>query len=61
VFDAYTGVTNAPLTYSNSETLSDAEFEQLALELTESARRDKAEDGSPRTRTPSPATSRSRS
>jgi hypothetical protein len=43
VFDAYTGVTNAPLTYSNSETLSDAEFEQLALELTESARRDKAE------------------
>ncbi len=43
VFDAYTGVTNAPLTYDSTETLSEAEFEQLALELTEKARRDRAE------------------
>jgi hypothetical protein len=43
VFDAYTGVANAPLTYPNRETLSDAEFEQLALELTEDARRVRAE------------------
>lgn len=42
-FDAYTGVTNAPLTYPNSETLSDAELEQLALDLTEKARRERAE------------------
>jgi len=43
VFEAYTGVTNAPLTYDSTETLSDAEFEQLALELTEEARRARAE------------------
>ncbi len=43
VFDAYTGVTNAPLSYPNSETLSDAAFEQLALELTEDTRRTRAE------------------
>lgn len=38
VFDAYTGVRNAPLTYPSSLKLSDAEFDQLALELTEEAR-----------------------
>lgn len=42
-FDAYTGVTNAPLTYPNSDTLSDAEFEQLALELTRESRLARAE------------------
>ena len=41
VFDAYTGVENAPLTY-DTEQLSDAEFEQLALEMTEEARRARA-------------------
>jgi hypothetical protein len=41
-FDAYTGVTNAPLTY-HTEKLSDPEFEQLALELTEAERRARAE------------------
>jgi len=43
VFDAYTGVTNAPLSYESTETLSDAEFEQVALELTADARRARAE------------------
>jgi hypothetical protein len=38
VFDAYTGVRNAPLSYPSSQKLSDAEFDQLALELTEDAR-----------------------
>lgn len=41
-FDAYTGVKNAPLTYDTHK-LSDAEFEQLALELTEKTRRERAE------------------
>jgi hypothetical protein len=43
VFDAYTGVTNAPLTYPNSDTLSDAEIDQLALELSAASRRERAE------------------
>jgi hypothetical protein len=38
VFDAYTGVRNAPLNYPSSLKLTDAEFDQLALELTEEAR-----------------------
>ncbi len=43
-FEAYTGVTNAPLTsFPNRDTLSDAELEQLALDLTEQARRERAE------------------
>ena len=37
-FEAYTGVTNAPLTYENSEKLSSSEFETLAKELTHQAR-----------------------
>jgi hypothetical protein len=41
-FDAYTGVENAPLTYDTRK-LSDAEFEQLALELTEEKRRERAQ------------------
>ena len=41
-FDLYTGVKNAPLTYDTRE-LSEAEFDQLALELTEAARRERAE------------------
>ncbi|MEA3641529.1 MAG: nitrite reductase [Lamprobacter sp.] len=40
-FDAYTGVKNAPLTY-DSRKLSDAEFEQLALELTKQTRIERA-------------------
>ncbi len=40
-FDAYTGVKNAPLAYETRQ-LSDAEFEQLALELTRQTRRDRA-------------------
>ena len=43
VFGVYTGVTNAPLTYDTTETLSEAEFEQLAMELTDQARRERAE------------------
>ncbi|NBC47530.1 MAG: nitrite reductase [Gammaproteobacteria bacterium] len=41
-FDLYTGVENAPLTYDTRE-LTEAEFEQLALELTEAKRRERAE------------------
>lgn len=40
-FEAYTGVKNAPLTYDTRK-LSDDEFEQLALELTQQARRERA-------------------
>ncbi|MCG6941835.1 MAG: nitrite reductase [Thiohalocapsa sp.] len=43
LFEAYTGSVNAPLTYATTETLSEPEFEQLALELTDKARRDRAE------------------
>jgi hypothetical protein len=42
VFDRYTGVTNARLDYDTSMELSAAEFEQLALELTEHGRRERA-------------------
>jgi hypothetical protein len=41
-FDAYTGVENARLTY-DTETLTQAEFDQLALELTAAERRQRAE------------------
>ncbi|MGD8589700.1 MAG: nitrite reductase, partial [Chromatiales bacterium] len=37
-FEAYTGVTNAPLTYESSRKLSSSEFEALAKELTHQAR-----------------------
>jgi hypothetical protein len=37
-FEAYTGVTNAPLTYESSKKLSSSEFEALAKELTHQAR-----------------------
>jgi hypothetical protein len=42
-FDRYTGVTNARLDYDTSVALTDAEFEQLALDMTEQARRLRAE------------------
>ncbi len=39
LFEAYTGVTNAPLTYESSQKLSSSsEFESLARELTHEAR-----------------------
>lgn len=41
-FDAYTGVKNAPLTY-DTQRLTEPEFDQLALELTEQVRRERAE------------------
>lgn len=41
-FEAYTGVTNAPLTYDSSRKLSSQEFESLARELTYNARYQKA-------------------
>ncbi|WPL14096.1 MULTISPECIES: cytochrome c3 family protein [Thiorhodovibrio] len=41
-FDAYVGKTNAPLSYSSSQELTDLEFEVLARELSEEARYDKA-------------------
>jgi hypothetical protein len=43
LFEAYVGKANAPLTYPNSRALTDAEFEALADELTEAARRRAAE------------------
>ncbi len=43
IFEAYTGVTNAKLTYDSSVKLSDSEFEQLASELTYEYRKSKAD------------------
>lgn len=43
LFESYTGVTNAPLEYANSQELSDLEFERLARELSEEARLARAE------------------
>jgi hypothetical protein len=42
IFEAYVGKTNAPLTYHNSDTLDDAEFEALAYRLTVEAREERA-------------------
>jgi hypothetical protein len=42
IFEAYTGVTNAPLTFDTSVKLTDAEFEALAEELTRELRLQKA-------------------
>ncbi|MCK5719244.1 MAG: hypothetical protein KAH84_04755, partial [Thiomargarita sp.] len=42
MFEAYTGVVNSKLTYSNSQKLSDAEFEAIACELTYQSRYEKA-------------------
>jgi len=39
LFEAYVGKTNAPLTYANSQLLSEREFEALARELSATARR----------------------
>ncbi|MDJ0806053.1 MAG: nitrite reductase [Gammaproteobacteria bacterium] len=38
IFEAYTGVVNAPLTYESSQKLTTTEFEALARELTHDAR-----------------------
>ncbi|KAA6186876.1 nitrite reductase [Thiohalocapsa marina] len=42
LFQAYVGETSKPLTYDNSVELTDAQFERLALELTEEARHARA-------------------
>ncbi|MGB5833352.1 MAG: multiheme c-type cytochrome [Thiohalocapsa sp.] len=42
VFDSYTGVTNAKLDYDSSVELTEAEFDQLALDITEQGRRERA-------------------
>jgi hypothetical protein len=44
IFESYTGVTNAKLTYESSEKLSDSEFEALASELTYDYRKRNAEE-----------------
>lgn len=43
LFSAYVGKTNAPLYYASSQPLSEREFELLARELSEAARREQAE------------------
>ena len=42
LFETYVGKTNAPLTFPNQKTLSEAEFEQLARELSHQARYERA-------------------
>lgn len=44
IFESYTGVSNAKLTYDSSKPLSDTEFENLAKELTEELRLRKASE-----------------
>lgn len=43
LFGAYTGTANAPLSFPNSQPLPEPQFERLVLELTEPARRARAE------------------
>lgn len=42
LFEAYVGKTNAPLTFSNQQTLSELEFERVAQELSHQARYEQA-------------------